>query len=91
MIVAATGWSDAAVAIAGIFLVTAFICILIWQVAATGRSRMAASRETAYRELAEELRDSQARTAEAVEKASTDLADMRVRMTELERLLKEVE
>jgi Tfp pilus assembly protein PilO len=91
MIIAATGWSDAAVAIAGVFFVTAFVCVLIWQGFATGRSRMAASRETTYRQLAEELRDSQARTAAAVEQTSADVADMRVRMTELERLLKEVE
>ena len=91
MIVAATGWADASIAIAGIFFITAVICTALWQIFATGRSGMAASKEKAYRKLAEEATDAQQRTATALEKASTELADLRARTAELERLLKEVE
>jgi type VI protein secretion system component VasK len=70
-------------------LVTAGI-IVVWQAFATWRSRMSIAREEAYRKLAEEVAESQTKTAESMETATADLADLRRRMAEVERMLKEV-
>jgi hypothetical protein len=53
-VMADTSWPDAAVAIAGVALVTAVVVVLIWQALATWRARMEVSREEAYRRLAEQ-------------------------------------
>ena len=47
-------------------------------------------RENAYKGLAEESAEAQNRTASALEKTASDLADLRQRTAELERLLKDV-
>ena len=91
MILAATSWADASIAIAGILFVTAVVCVVVWQVFATGRTGMAASKEKAYRKVAEESAEAQRRTADSLEKAAADLAELRTRTAELERMLKEVE
>jgi len=84
-------WPEAAIAIAGIALVTVITVAIVWQVFATWRARMSVAREGAYRALAEEAASAQTRTAEALETATGDLADIRRRTAEMERLLKEVE
>jgi hypothetical protein len=52
---AETSWPDAAVAIAGIALVTSVAVVVIWQALATWRTRIALAREHAYRSLAEQM------------------------------------
>jgi type VI protein secretion system component VasK len=83
MIAAETSWSEAAIAIAGIALVGSVIVIAVWQLLATWRARMAGSRESAYRKLAEEATEAQRRIAD-------ELSELRARTQELERMLKEV-
>jgi hypothetical protein len=90
MTFAATGWPEAAIAIAGIAFVTIVIAVLIWQIFATGRTGLSAKRENAYQRLAEESAEAQNRTATALESTATELADLRQRTSELERLLKDV-
>ena len=90
MTLAATDWSDAAIAIAGISFVTIVVSVLIWQIFTTGRTGLSAKRENAYKRLAEESAEAQNRTASALEKAASELADLRQRTAELERLLKDV-
>jgi hypothetical protein len=51
---ASTSWPDAAIAIAGIALVGSIVVIVVWQALATWRTRIAVSREVAYRRLAEQ-------------------------------------
>ena len=51
---ASTSWPDAAIAIAGIALVTSVAVVVIWQALATWRARIAVTREEAYRKLAEQ-------------------------------------
>lgn len=53
-IVAATSWPDAGVAIAGIALVGSVLVVVIWQALATWRTRIAVTREEAYRKLSEQ-------------------------------------
>jgi hypothetical protein len=71
-------------------LVTAGI-IVVWQAFVTWRSRMSIAREEAYRNLAEQVTQAQSKTSECLEKASADLSDLRQRMSEVERILKEVD
>jgi TolA-binding protein len=91
MIFAATEWADASIAMAGIAFVTVVVSVAIWQVFATGRTGLSAKRENAYRKLAEESTEAQERTAESLDKVAAQLADLRGRTAELERMLKDVE
>jgi hypothetical protein len=90
MTFAATDWADAAIAIAGIAFITIVISVLVWQIFATGRTGLSAKRENAYQRLAEESAEAQNRTAAALETTAAELADLRARTSELERLLKDV-
>ena len=91
MIVAATDWPEAAIAIAGISMVTVIVSVVVWQIFATGRTGLSAKRENAYRRLAEEATETQQTVAAALEKAVAELNDLNHRTSELERLIKEVE
>lgn len=91
MIIAATEWADAAIAIAGISFITVVISVAIWQVFATGRTGLSAKREQAYRKTAEESAEAQRDTAEQLTKLTAEVTRMREQMDELERMLKEVE
>jgi hypothetical protein len=53
-IMAATSWPDAAIAIAGVALVASVAVVVVWQALATWRARIAATRDDAYRRLAEQ-------------------------------------
>lgn len=57
ILMAQTGWPDAAVAIAGIGLVTTVAVVVIWQALSTWRTRIAVTREQAYQKLANEMVD----------------------------------
>ncbi|MGH2949088.1 MAG: hypothetical protein ACRDPC_23025 [Solirubrobacteraceae bacterium] len=83
-------WPEAAVSIAGIVLVIAVVVVVIQQIFATARARMSVQREAAYRRLAEEATAAQRQVAERLEQAAADLAEVRARTAELERILKEV-
>jgi hypothetical protein len=91
MTLAATSWPEAAIAIAGILLVTVFMTTLVWQLFVTGRTGLSARRENAYRKLAEETAEIQQKTADALESAVAELRELTARTGELERMLKEVD
>ena len=50
-------WPEAAIAISGIALVASVAVVVVWQVLATWRARIAVTREEAYRKLAERTAD----------------------------------
>jgi hypothetical protein len=89
--IAATSWPEAAVAMAGVFLVLAIAVALIVSIAATLRARMSVQRELAYRKLAEDSAAAQHRTADQLERAVAELGELRTRTGELERLIKTVD
>jgi hypothetical protein len=81
----------AVVAVTGVFLAfTVIVSLLIWQIGTTWRARMSVAREAAYQQLATEVTQAQERAAHAVELANVSLNDVRMRLTEIERVLKEV-
>ena len=90
MTLAASDWADASIAIAGIAFITIVVSVLIWQIFSTGRTGLSARRENAYQRLAEESAEAQNRAAAGLEKTAAELADLRERTAELERLLKDV-
>jgi hypothetical protein len=71
LIAATTSWPEAAIAIAGIALVASVAVVVVWQVLATWRTRIAVTREQAYRALAEQT--------------ARDLAEIRERVGERQR------
>ena len=75
------------VAVAGFF---ALVIVAIWHLAASSRARMSVPREEAYRKMAEEVVAAQRQTTQALEQMATELAGLRARTTEVERMLKEV-
>jgi hypothetical protein len=81
MLVAETvgDWPDAAVAIAGIALVTSVVVVALWQLLATWRTRLSGSRENDYRRLAERSADAQERTADGLEQVLAELRVLRDR------------
>lgn len=90
MLVAEVGWPEAFMTVGGAFVVFGLIAVIVWQVFATGRAGMAAKREQAYKELAQEAAEAQGRTAARLTELVSELQELRLRTTELERMLKDV-
>ena len=90
-LLAATSWPDAAIAIAGIALVTTVVTVLTWQIFATGRIGLGARRERGYQKLVEELAAVQRETTAELQKANDALAQLRAQTRELDQALKEVD
>ena len=91
MMVAATDWADAAIALGGIAFITIVVSVAVWQVFATGRTSISSSSEKAYRKLAEESAQSQVRTASELERMNAELTELRRQTAELARVLQQVE
>jgi hypothetical protein len=85
-----TSWPDAMIATAGAIGVFGLIAVIVWQVLATGRASIASKREDAYRKLAEEAAEAQGRMAARLTELVSELQELRLRTTELERMLKDV-
>lgn len=65
-------------------IVAIFLSVVIWQGLATYRIKIESSKDQSYRMLAQEAVVAQIRTAD-------ELAELRARLTEVERLLKEID
>ena len=85
-----TDWPEAMIAIGGITMITVITAVAIWQVLASWRARMSVAREEAYRKLADESTETQKRMVDQQETMVTDIASLRTKVNEIERLLKEV-
>jgi len=71
-------------------LITIVVVVLLWQGMKTGRSAMRGSYDDAYRKLAERSVETEERLAAVQEKTAATLEDLNVRVTALEKLLREV-
>ena len=80
----------AAIVVTMFVMVGIVIAVAIWQGMATWRARMSIAREEAYRKLAENSEATNSRTADLLASMKNDLADLRTRTAEMERLMKEV-
>lgn len=73
------------------FAVAAVVCVGLWQGLATWRSRMAVAREEAYQSLANEMATMSQETSTSLKTLQADVAEIRQRTAEMERLLKEID
>jgi Na+-transporting methylmalonyl-CoA/oxaloacetate decarboxylase gamma subunit len=83
-------WSEALIGATAVIAVFAFLAVAVWQVAAILRARFSPAREEAYRKMAEDVLAAQRETTRALEQMTAELAGLRERTTEVERMLKEV-
>lgn len=83
-------WPTAVIPVMGILMVTVIATVAVWQGLGTWRARMQIAREQAYQKLAEEMASSQKTAAAELQRMANDLADLRARTEEVERMLKEV-
>lgn len=91
MLIAQTDWPESLVALGGIFLVAAIAVALIWQIFKTGRAGIASKTAKALQHDAEETAEFQKEMRAGISRANESLQDVRDRVAEIERLLKDVE
>jgi hypothetical protein len=84
------GWPEASIAIAGIAFITIVASVLIWQIFATGSNGALGEARERLSEACRESGEAQNRTAAGLENAAAELADLRQRTGEVERMLKDV-
>ena len=84
------GWGTAAVGATAVAFGCALLIVAIWQIASTWRARMSAAREESYRTLVEDAAAWQRQATVALERMTAELAELRARTAEVERMLKEV-
>lgn len=90
-----SGWGSVLFVLVILTLITFAVCFGAWQYMKTRRatleSRAEIAREEAYRRLAEEATSVQNRTAAELHQLTEGMADLRVRVATIERVLREVE
>ncbi|AEV81920.1 hypothetical protein ACWT_0905 [Actinoplanes sp. SE50] len=74
-------------AAAGIFVV---LIVIVWQLAATWRARLATAREAQYRELAERCAQLLAENAELQKRTVAELTHVREATAAMEKMMREV-
>lgn len=84
-------WALAAIVVTMFIMVGVVIAVAIWQGMATWRARMSIARGEAYRKLAEDNQATNNRTADLLASMKNDMADLRTRTAELERMMREVD
>jgi hypothetical protein len=89
------GWGSVFFVLGFMAIIAMVSVVLIWQVfrtrQATIESRARIAQEEAYRRLAEEATSVQNRTAAELAQLTEGMADLRVRVATIERMLREVE
>ncbi len=78
------------IAIVVLLAIAAILIVIIWQVFATRRATASLLREDEYRKLSERGTAAEEHIAKELGAASAELADLRNRVAEIERMMKEV-
>lgn len=84
-------WTDIGIPMLVLALIGVGIIVVISQAFAVWKARMAAAQGDAYRNLAEKSHAVQQRIASLLDEVSADMAHVRARTDEVERILKSVE
>ena len=87
MTLIALSWPTASIIIAFILFIAAVSVAGAW---GSGKASIIGEDRNDYRRLAESLQEPTTRSAELLEQVAADLADVRTRVAEVERLLKDV-
>lgn len=89
-----SGWGSVILVVGGMILIGLLLALIIWQVFRTAQSRLVVAetvaRDEAYRTLAEQTATAQGTMASQQQRIADDVADLRERMTAIERMLSEV-
>jgi hypothetical protein len=85
-----TDWSGAAIGATAVAFFFTAVIVVVWQVGASWRARISAAREESYRKLVEDAVAWQRQATVALERMAAELAELRARTAEVERVLKEV-
>ncbi|MET9671191.1 hypothetical protein ABZY19_38745 [Streptomyces sp. NPDC006475] len=80
-------WAGVAGA-SGVFL---FLIVVVWQIAATWRARMLASREQQYKELAAKYAELLEDNVELHRRTLDELTQARTSITSMEKMMREIE
>jgi nitrogen fixation protein FixH len=80
----------AIVAVAFFAAIIAVVAIVVWLALGIYRARMSSAREESYRAVTQDLSRFQSRIADSLERNESELREVRQRLAEVERLLKEV-
>lgn len=87
-------WPEAVIALSaivtGTLMITIIITVVAWQLFSSWRARMSVAREQAYQRLAQESVEAQRTAAEGLRVMAADIAELRQRAAEIERMLREV-
>lgn len=90
-----SGWGSVFFVLGIMTIIAIVVSIVLWQVFRTKQqtieSRAQIAQEEAYRKLAEEATSVQNRTAAELHQLTEGMADLRVRVATIERMLREVE
>jgi hypothetical protein len=78
-------------AVIAIIVIAAVLIVIIWQVFSTRRATATLVRDDAYRKLAERTTAAHEQIVQELSAASEELADLRGRVAEIERMMKEIE
>lgn len=78
------------IAIVFLLVIASILIVIIWQVFATRRASAALLRDDEYKKLAERGTTAQEHIAQELGAARAELADLRCRVAEVERMMKEV-
>lgn len=73
----------------GLLVLLTVLIVVVWQVFATQRAKLAVDRKEEYRKLAEWSTAAQQIIAEEQQKISKDLGDLRTWVSAIEKLLRE--
>jgi len=88
---AATGWPEAAIAIAAVAGLAVVISVALWQILSSWRTCFTGHRDQEYRKLVDELSGVQRDTATELQKTNEALAQLRAQIGELEQNVREVD
>ena len=83
-------WQLAFFLVGSLFVFGMVACVAAWQIFATARARASAAREEAYQELASTSTGAMGSVNRQLERVNGELAELRARAKEMERILKEV-
>lgn len=89
-----SGWGSVIMAVGGMVLIGLLLALIIWQVFRTAQSKIVVAetvaRDEEYRKLAEQTATAQDKLASQQQRIADDMADLRERITAIERMLSEV-
>ena len=89
-----SGWGSVIMAVGGMALIGVLLALIIWQVFRTAQSKIVVAetvaRDEEYRKLAEQTAAAHDKLASHQQRIADDMADLRERITSIERLLSEV-